>query len=108
MKYKYGEFSENQIHEIKEKLRKSIFFLLIIQDDNTKEEYDVDVNDVFKNLLFRLGGLNSVLGEPVELVNVISYLETAKNEFNKSNFDFKVYRKLIFDAGTEIMKIKED
>ena len=46
MKYKYGEFTENQISLTKTKLRKQIFFLLLIVDPNTKAEYEGTVGEV--------------------------------------------------------------
>lgn len=43
--YKYGDFSGLQIKEIKEKMRKQIFFLLRIVDPETKSAYqDIDVD----------------------------------------------------------------
>ncbi len=108
--HKYGDFADMQISEIKEILRKRIFFLLIVADDeinNNKQEFP-EVNLVRANtsVLWRISGLNKLLGEPTELVTVVSLLEEAKNTINE-NFDFDKYRKLILDAGAEIMKIAE-
>lgn len=108
MVHKYGEFSENQIALIKKSIRGSIFFLLLCVDNETKDEYeDVDVNEAFTNLLNKLGGLNSILFEPPELVTVISLLERAMWTYNKPKFNFYKYRKLLLDAGSEVLKIKE-
>ena len=108
MIYKYGEFSDEQIVWSKEKIRKSIFFLLLIVDPKTKNEYkNIDVNAVFTNLLFKLGGMNSLLGEPKEFVNVMSLLERALIEWKNPEFSFSVYRKLILDAGAEVNKFEE-
>ena len=108
MIHKYGEFSEHQITEIKQFLRKQIFLLLIYVDPETNEEYrHVNVDNAFVHLLYKLGGLNSVLYEPPELVTVISLLEAARIEYGKENFNFKIYRKLVLDSGAEILKIKE-
>ena len=105
-KHKYGEFSDNQIDEAKIKIRKSIFFLLLCVDPETSDEYsDVDVNDVFNSIQNKLSGMNIIFGEPVEVVTVMSLLEEAKRLFNSDNFSFKKYRKLILDAGAEIMLI---
>ena len=72
------------------------------------DEYeDVDVNEAFTNLLNKLGGLNSILFEPPELVTVISLLERAMWTYNKPKFNFYKYRKLLLDAGSEVLKIKE-
>lgn len=109
MVHKYGEFSKYQISETLHFLRKQIFFLLIYVDKRTNAEYkDVDVDKAFTHLLYKLGGLNSVLCEPPQLVTVISLLEAARIEYSKENgFDFRIYKKLVLDAGAEIEKIKE-
>lgn len=108
MIHKYGEFTTKQINAEVDRLRKSIFFLLLCVDKETRDSYQhISVPLVFRNLLYRIGGLNDVLFQPVELVTVISLLQAAFNEYTSSHFNFKLYRKLILDAGTEILKIKE-
>lgn len=108
MKTRYGYYSSAQIHSTKISLRKAIFFLLLYVDPNTKEEYsNIDVVEAFRSLQYKLNGLNGILHEPPELVLTMSILESAKSEYLSESFDFKNYRKLILDAGAEIMKIKE-
>lgn len=108
MIYKYGEFSGNQISEAKKYIRKHIFFLLLIVDPKTKDEYkNIDVFEAFDNELTKLAGMNSILFEPPELVRVMSLLEAALIEYQNYNFSFSKYRKLILDAGNEVLKIKE-
>lgn len=108
MRHKYGEFSGEQIALTKKDIRKQIFFLLLCADPETKKQYDyVDLNDAFRGLLYRLGGLNSVLNEPQELVDIISLLEEAQIKYNEPQFNFKVYRRLILNAGSLTDKIKE-
>ena len=108
MKHLYGEFTKNQIEQTKKSLRGSIFFLLLCVDNKTAHEYkDVDVNKSFKGLLLKLGGLNDLLMNQPELVMVMSLLQAAMNEYNNPEFNFKVYRKLILDAGAEVEKLKE-
>lgn len=108
MKTRYGYYSSTQIHSTKISLRKAIFFLLLYVDPNTKEEYsNIDVVEAFHSLQYKLNGLNGILREPPELVLTMSILESAKSEYLSESFDFKNYRKLILDAGAEIMKIKE-
>lgn len=107
MKTKYGEYSQTQISQIKRSFQKSIFFLLLYVDPETRDNYpNIDINEAFKSLQLRLSGLNSILLEPPELVRTMSYLESALQIYN-GDFDFMRYRKLILDAGAEIMKIKE-
>ena len=105
---KYGNYSSYQISSVKKTLQKSIFYLLLYVDPQTKDQYpDIDVNEAFKSLQFRINGLNSILLEPPELVETMSYLEAAQQVFGDEPFDFKVYRKLVLDAGATIMKVKE-
>ncbi len=108
MEHLYGEFTQNQIAQTKKSLRGSIFFLLLCVDSKTSHEYkEVDVNKCFNGLLLRLGGLNQLLMNQPELVTVMSLLQAAMSEYNSLEFNFKTYRKLILDAGSEIDKLKE-
>lgn len=108
MKNLYGEFTQSQIAQVKKSLRGSIFFLLLCVDPQTSWEYEnIDVNKCFEGLLLKLGGMNDLLMNQPEIVTTMSLLQAAMNEFNKIDFDFKVYRKLILDAGAEIKKLKE-
>jgi len=106
VKHKYGEFADMQIHDIKNILRKRIFFLLLVAEDlETKTKFpEVDLVQANTTLLWRIAGLNELLGEPTELVTVLSLLEEALNTL-KTDYNFTKYRKLILDAGSEIMKI---
>lgn len=104
----YGEFTQSQIAQVKKSLRSSIFFLLLYVDPKTSSEYEnIDVNKSFEGLLLKLGGMNDLLMNQPEIVTTMSLLQSAKKEFNKNTFNFKIYRKLILDAGSEIEKLKE-
>lgn len=107
MLHKYGEFTDNQIDSAIILIRKQIYYLLLCVDPKTKNDYiNVNIPKAFDSLLIKLGGLNSILFEPPEMVTIISLLEAALCEYNNPEFDFKVYRKLILDAGNEVLKIK--
>lgn len=109
MMYKYGEFSPKQTAEYKEKMRKQIFFLLLIVDPKTKGEYtDVNVEEAFDNVLRTFGGYNELLNCPMPMVTILSMLNAARMELHKTEFDFTIYRKLILDAGSEVLKISEE
>lgn len=106
--HKYGGFSTEQMHETKEKLRRRIFFLLLLVDKKTAENYEgVDVGKTFESLLTEFGGLNEMLGYPVEMVSVLSLVNAARLEYESSDFNWQRYRKLILDAGSGVNKIKE-
>lgn len=109
MKHLYGKFSTEQIAQTVQSLRGAIFHLLLYVDFHTSWEYeDVDVNKSFHSILLRMGGLNRLLGERVELVTSMSLLQAAQMEFNNPKFKFKTYRKLILDAGAELEKLAEE
>lgn len=107
METKYGSFSSGQIQSTKQNIRRSIFFLLLYVDPETRVNYpNIDVADAFHSLQYKLNGLNSILLEPPELVETMSLLETALQEYSSDNFDFRRYRKLVLDAGAKIMQVK--
>lgn len=105
--HKYGEFADAQISDITKYLRKRIFFLLLCAEDMEKKENfpNVNLKQANTSLLWRISGLNKLLGEPKELVTVLSLLEEANNIIDNQSFDFAKYRKLILDAGAEVVKI---
>ena len=108
IKYKFGEFSSDQIREVKETLRKRIFFLLLLVDKKTANHYNgVNVEKTFENLMTDFGSLNELLGYPAEMVTVLSLVNAARLEYNSSEFNRQRYRKLILDAGSQVDKIKE-
>ena len=108
MDYRYGNFTQDQIVETKQKMRKQIFFLLLIVDPVKAEEYDnVDVNEAIDNVLNEFGGLNDLLNYPKELVEIMALINAAKIEYNSRNYNWSKYRKLILDAGNKVLKIKE-
>ena len=107
-KHKYGEFDPTQVEDAKKYIRKQIYFLLLYVDPNTKDEYpNVNVESAFNNILTKISGMNELLFYPAEIVVVLSLLEQALTEFKNPDFSFSVYRKLILDAGNEVLKIKE-
>ena len=109
MEHKYGwSFSQQQMVNAKNDLRGKIFFLLLCVDPKTKSEYqNIDVEKAFDSLLRNLDGYNVLFNCPVEIVRIMCLLEAALDEYKKPNFQFGVYRKLVLDAGSEVLQIKE-
>ena len=108
MEYMYGKIPKRQLKEIKKSIRSSIFFLLLCVDPNTSIDYEkIDINKSFENLFYKLDGFNTLLFYPEEILEIMSLLKTAQNIYNNPNFEFKIYRKLILDAGALVLKIKE-
>ena len=107
LQHKYGEFTDKQMSEIKHTLRKKIYFLLLVAEDTDCSKFpDVNILEAHTSLLWLISGLNELLGEPPEIVTVLSLLEEAKNMI-ANNFDFSKYRKLILDAGAKVQDIPE-
>lgn len=107
MEYKYGEFFDEQIQNEKIKLRKAIFFLLLIADPKTNKEYEnVNVVNAFLNVQYEIDGLNELFFESSELVRISSLLERALMEYQSDTYQYEVYRKLVLDAGAEVLHIK--
>lgn len=113
MFHKYGEFEQNQIAKTKEEMRKRIFYFILIADPDTRDQYKgVNVEAAFSSELHWLSGLNEVLFCPPELVRIIGLLEAALHEYQNPEwqsvpFRKSMYRKLVLDAGSEVLKIKE-
>ena len=102
------KFTSEQIEGIKKLLRKKIFYLLLIVDPETskQEQYvGVDVDAAFENLLSDLDGFNEIFSKSVEMVTISGKLAKAHKEYKSSSFNFKKYRKLILDAGSEVNKM---
>lgn len=109
MNYKYGEYSQGQIQDLKKQMRKRIFFLLLCADEQFGDKYsNIDVPFAIESLLVEFSGLNELLLYPPELVRIMSMLVSAKNEYLKEDFEYQEYRRLILGAGAEVLKIKED
>lgn len=108
MKHKYGEYTEFQISEFKKRIRKSIYVLLLSVDKNTSKQFeDSNIDAMFDSLLYELGGASNVLFHPSEIVEAVNLLERARLELISKDFRWKVYRKLILDAGACIGRIEE-
>ena len=55
----------------------------------------------------QLVGFNKILFEPPEILIVMNSLEAALTVYNSDDFNWTKYRKLILDAGSKIMEVKE-
>ena len=101
MKYIYGEFSDKQIELNAKSMHNAIHKLLLYKDKNVSVLI-FDTNEqflhYFQNLLYRFGGFNSLLGEPEQMVSLMSTLQAAYDEVKSDCFNYSVYRRLILDA----------
>ena len=106
MKTIYGHFDDKQFEDYKVKLHKDLFWLLLYKDPKTKDEFNVDFDKYFINLMLRIDGLNEILSYPVEIITIMSLLQAAWDEAHQDeDFDYQSYRKLILDAYHEVDKI---
>lgn len=100
------KFTTEQIESEKKLLQKKIFYLLLIVDPKTTEQYpNVDVEAAFDDMFSDLDGLNEIFSYPIEMVNIAKKLAKALKEYKSSDFEYKRYRKLVLDAGSEVTKI---
>lgn len=100
------KFTSEQIESEKKLLQKKIFYLLLIVDPETTEQYpNVDVEAAFDDMFSDLDGLNEIFSYPIEMVNIAKKLAKAFKEYKSPDFEYKRYRKLVLDAGSEVTKI---
>lgn len=111
MDYLYGKFSNIQILEAARKMHSDIHKLLLYKDKYIIEKIfnnDEEFNAYFENLLFKFGGLNSLLGEPNLMVVLMATLNAAYHEAQKESFNYKVFRKAILDSHGYIKAMFEE
>lgn len=99
-------FSKEQLIEYKEKLHKKLFWLILYKDPKTKDDYEyVDFDTYFNVLMKELSGFNELLSYPVEMVSILSLLQSAHNETKKDEFNWSMYRRLVLNAHNLVDKI---
>lgn len=111
MEYLYGNFSDKQIELNAVSMHNAIHKLLLYKDKNVSGlifNTDEQFYHYFRNLLYRFGGFNTLLGEPIQMVSLMSTLQAAYNEAEKNDFNFAVYRRLILDAHGYITSMFEE
>ena len=106
MEHLYGYFTDGQMENYKTKLHKDVFWLLLYKDPQKIDEFlDVDYEKYFNGLMLKINGLNELLSYPSEIVEMMSILEAALLETRREYFNFRTYKKLIFDAHSLIDKL---
>lgn len=111
MEYIYGEFSDAQVNDLIETMHSEIHKLLLYKDPKVNEfifESDAAFTSYFINLLYRFGGLNKILGEPIYMVAFMSTLRAAYDECQSAEYDYQVFRRLILDAHGYIKQMFEE
>lgn len=96
MKYLYGEFTDKQINEAVRVMHNDIHKLLLYKDKKIEETVfnsEEDFFNYYDNLLFRFGGLNELLGEPDNMVMLMSTLQAALDNIHSNHYSYKTFRK---------------
>ena len=111
MEYVYGEFTNKQIKEAVRAMHSDIHRLLLYKDKKIEEiifESEEEYMTYFKNLLFRLAGMNELFGEPPQLVAFMSTLQAAYDEISSDHFRYSVFRRAILDCHGYLESMFED
>lgn len=108
MNYIYGTFPTEQTQKIEKLMHNEIHKLLLHKDPKVTDKIFENENDFqkyFENLLYRFGGLNSLLNYPPIMILLLSSLQSALDETKKNDFNFYVYRKLILNSHGYLSQI---
>lgn len=103
MEYKYGVYPQEQFEGYKQRIHSLVHWLLIYA-----EQESPILNDYFDKLQYKLDGLNELIKYPAQLVEIMALIESARIEYNKPNYNYKIYRKTIFDIHELIDKIPDE
>ena len=102
MKYKYGNYHENQINGYKKRLHSLVHWLLIYA-----EEKNSNLNKYFDLVQYKFDGFNELMNYPTQIVEIMNYVESARIEYNKDDYNHERYRKTILDVHDLIDKLPE-
>ena len=93
MHYKYGQYTQEQVHAIKESLHNKIHWLLPYKEQNFK-----NLDNYFTQVQLKLEGYDELFNHPAVMVKIMTLIESARIESKKENFSHKLYRSFILDA----------
>lgn len=102
MKYKYGNYPSYQVDSYKRRIHSLIHWLLIY-----KEENDKILDRYFETVQYKLDGFNELMLHPVCMLEIMTLVESARLEFNKTNCNHENYRKIILDIHSLIDRLPE-
>lgn len=103
MEYKYGTYPDNQFEGYKKRIHSKIHWLLIYAEEDNSH-----LNDYFEKVQLELDGLNELIHYPTQIIEIMNLVESARIEFNKENYSFKKYRKIILDIHDLIDMLPEE
>lgn len=111
MEYLYGTFSDKQIAEAARLMHNDVHKLLLYKDKKIEEiifNTEEDFLNYYDNLLFKFGGLNELLGEPDQMVMLMSTLQAALDSIQSDHYNYKTFRKAILDSHGYIKAMFEE
>lgn len=94
---KYGEFSQEQFNEFKERLHAMCHHMLIYAEQSPEL-----LPNYFTKLQAKLNGLNSLLNYNQEIVNMMALVESARLEFEQYHKKTDLYRKFALEVHEAI------
>lgn len=106
----YGYFEDVQVEKTIQMMHCEIHKLLLYKDNKIEEKIfisDAEFKRYFRNLLYRYGGLNVLLGNPAEMIFFMCSLQAAYTECQKSDFRYGEFRRLILDAHGYLKMMSE-
>nr|DAM58011.1 MAG TPA: hypothetical protein [Caudoviricetes sp.]DAV96504.1 MAG TPA: hypothetical protein [Caudoviricetes sp.] len=111
MDYLYGTFSDEQIKNAACLMHKNIHRLLLYKDKLVTDRIfnsDDDFKKYFEDILFKFGGLNTLLGCPNDMLLLISTLQAAYDLIDSPKYSYRIFRKAILDSHGYIKAMLEE
>lgn len=102
MQYKYGEYTQEQVHDYKKKLHSLVHWLLIYKEQKSK-----NLDNYFNIVQSKLDGYDELVNHPDVMVEIMNLVESARLESKKEDYSHKLYRSLILDTHDLIDKLPE-
>ena len=103
MKGLYCDYNSDQTKQYIKKLHSLVHWLLVYKDTD-----EATLGSYFSVVQYKIAGLNSLLLNPPELVELMGLIESARLEYLKQDeCDSKLFRRTVLDAHALIDKIDD-
>lgn len=105
----YGGLSDEQFIKWIDQLHRKIFWLLIYKDPCNGDKYiHVDYEKYFESVMDNLAGMNKLISGSEVMLELMTMLEASHIETQKTDYDFRRFRKYILDSEALVDKLKEE
>lgn len=91
----YGKISVEQLTDFKRWLHSKIHWLLVYKES---EEFDVNLNDYFLEVMRLIGSAGEVLKQDSISLQILTLLNRAKTEAESEDYSHERYRHYILEA----------